>query len=472
MITKAEGLQEEQKSDPGIGLSDSSIVAEYCRRTPNSLRLAQEARKVLPSGITHDSRYLRPYSIYVERAAASRKWDVDGNEYVDYTGGHGALLLGHNHPQVVAGVQEQLRWGTHFGASHELEVRWAQLVQKLIPCAERVRFTSSGTEATLLALRLARAYTRKSKILRFEGHFHGWQDHVAFGVSSSFDGSPTPGVLPEVAANVLLAPPGDIERTVDLLDRNEDLAAVMLEPTGSRWGEVPISREFVEQLRQATAEREVVLIFDEVVSGFRCSPSGAQGAYGVVPDLSTLAKILAGGFPGGALVGCADIMDTLAFPEDGRPQSLKIAHQGTYNANPISATAGTIALSIVSSTDACERANQYAHRLRRELNRVLRREGLDWHAYGSFSGFHVFTNPDHLDISTADIESGKCDCQTLQSRNPGLMTKLQLGMLIHGVDIFPGPFGTTSAVHSEEDLGQTVEAFLRTLTMLRNEGEI
>src|SRR5262249_16837837 len=154
-------------------------------------------------GVTHDGRILQPYPIYVDRAAGSRKWDVDGHEYVDYMGGHGALLLGHNHPTVVEAVEAQLHRGTHYGSSHELEVRWAECVRQLMPSAERVRFTSSGTEATMMALRLARAFTGKPKVMRFLGHFHGWHDHAAFGVGTHFDGSPTPGVLGDVARQVV-----------------------------------------------------------------------------------------------------------------------------------------------------------------------------------------------------------------------------------------------------------------------------
>jgi len=167
----------------------STIEARYCERTRRSAQLYEEARRVIPAGLTHDSRTTLPYPIYAARAAGPRKWDVDGNEYVDYFGGHGALLLGHSHPAVVEAVQRQVALGTHWGASHELEVRWAELVHRLIPCAERVRFTASGTEATQLALRLARAYTGKPKVVRFVGHFHGWHDQVAPGAMSHFDGA-------------------------------------------------------------------------------------------------------------------------------------------------------------------------------------------------------------------------------------------------------------------------------------------
>ncbi len=219
-----------------MDLANSPIVDAYRRRTPKSAAWAQRAANVFPSGITHDSRALWPYPIYVERAAGSHKWDIDGHEYVDYSGGHGALLLGHNHPQVIAAVERQLHLGTHFGSCHELEVRWGELVQKLIPSAERVRFTSSGTEATMMAMRLARAYAGKPKVLRFLGHFHGWHDHAAFGVGSHFDGTPTPGVLDEVAHQVVLAPPGDLAGTREVLDRHGDIAGAIIEPTGAAGG--------------------------------------------------------------------------------------------------------------------------------------------------------------------------------------------------------------------------------------------
>ena len=279
----------------------SPIIDAYRRHTSKSAGLYERAQHVFPSGVTHDGRFLEPYPIYVERAAGSRKWDVDGNEYVDYAGGHGALLLGHNHPTVIDAIARQLPRGTHYGSGHELEIRWGELVQQLIPSAELVRFTNSGTEATLLALRLARAFTKRPKILRFAGHFHGWHDHMAFGVGSHFDGTPTPGVLTEVAENVVLAPPGDIDATRQILSGHDDIAAIILEPTGASWGQVPIAQSFIEALAELARAQGVLLIFDEVISGFRCSPGGAQAYYHVKPDLTTLAKILAGGLPGGAL---------------------------------------------------------------------------------------------------------------------------------------------------------------------------
>src|SRR4051812_35116870 len=185
---------------------ESKIVATYRARTKRAAELNRKARGLLPGGIVHDSRRMSPYGIYGDRASGSRKWDIDGNEYVDYYGGHGALLLGHQHPEVVAAIQRQLGKGMHFAAGNPLEVEWATLISRMIPSAERVRFTSSGTEATQLAMRLARAASGRSRIVRFQSHFHGWHDQVSFGVNDHLDGTPSVGVLQEVANNTTLVP--------------------------------------------------------------------------------------------------------------------------------------------------------------------------------------------------------------------------------------------------------------------------
>ncbi len=293
--------------------SNSRVVAAYRERTPASERLSREARESFPSGITHDSRRLLPYGIYVDHAKGPRKWDADGNEYVDFYGGHGALLLGHGRAEVVEAVARQMERGTHFGAGHELEVRWGALVREMVPSAETVRFTSSGTEANLMALRLARAFTGRAKILRFHGHFHGWSDHVAFGVGDHFDGTATPGVLAEIAQNTVLLPADDVDAVAGLLEADGDIAAVILEPTGASSGQIPLDGDFLAGLREVTRAHGVMLIFDEVVTGFRVSPGGAQAHYGVTPDLTSLAKILAGGLPGGAVAGRADVLELLDF---------------------------------------------------------------------------------------------------------------------------------------------------------------
>ena len=455
-----------------VALESSNIVETYRSKTRESAALSEDAAAQFPSGITHDSRHVRPYGVFVEKAVGSHKWDVDGNEYVDYFGGHGALLLGHGRPEVLAAIHEALDEGTHFGASHPRELAWARVIQRLIPTADRIRFTSSGTEATHLALRLARAFTGRSKIVRFLSNFHGWHDHMTSGYTSHYDGSPTSGVLESVASSIALVPPGDIDAVRTVLEQDKDIAAVILEPTGSSFGMVPIPEGFLEALREVTAKHGVLLIFDEVVTGFRVSPGGAQAHFSIKPDLTALAKILAGGLPGAAVVGGREILDALDFdaaPASGRE---KIQHQGTYNANPASAAAGTAALSIIESTDACKRANDYAERLRGRLNQILVEEQVQWAAYGTFSGFHVFTNPMKRAIDPEKFDAASVDWKEIKSNPPGVSDRLRLAMLINGVDITGWPGGTISAAHDEADLDKTVDAFRESLRMLRSEDVI
>src|SRR5436190_4688698 len=226
--------------------TDSEILRAYAERTPGSGSLHQQAKRLLPDGVTHVGRYMEPHPIYVERAAGSRKWDVDGNEYVDYLGGHGALILGHNHPGVVEAVTTQVRNGAHYGACHALEIKWCELVQRLVPSAEKVRFTVTGTEATHLALRVSRAFTGKSKIVRFAGHFHGWHDHVCFPPGGA------PGIIAGIVENTLIAAPNDTEQVERWLASRDDIAALILEPTGATFGQIPTTVETLRRLRELT----------------------------------------------------------------------------------------------------------------------------------------------------------------------------------------------------------------------------
>ncbi len=457
---------------PDAPLSNSGILAAYRDRTPNSARLFEEARRTFPSGITHDSRRLEPYGMYVERAAGPRKWDVDGNEYIDYFGGHGALLLGHNDPDVAAAIAEALARGTHFGASHAGELRWAQKIQAMVPSAEKVRFTSSGTEATLLSLRLARAATGRRKILRVRTHFHGWHDHMASGQTSHFDGSAAVGLVPGIAESTVLVDPEDLEGARAALAGGE-IAGAILEPTGASTGMVPASAAFLEGLREATSEAGTALIFDEVVTGFRVSPGGAQGHYGIRPDLTAFAKIVAGGLPGGAVAGRADFFERLDFDVSRERNIEKIGHQGTYNANPVAAAAGLAALSKIEATDACAHANAMGVRLRAGLNDAIRAAGVPWAAYGNFSIFHLFTNPaGRTDVSPDSFDPFACSYDELRGNAPGAAQKLRLALNVHGVDVTGWPGGTISATHGEAEIDATIEAFAGALDMMKADGEL
>ena len=275
-----------------------TILDEYVRKHPGSASRYEEAKGIFPGGVTHDNRYMVPFPIYVTHGSGPLKWDVDGNEYVDYVCGHGALILGHSHPEIVSAVSNQVARGTHLGANTEEELRWGRAIRRLVPSVEKLRFVSSGTEATLMALRLARAYTGRNRVVKFEEHFHGWHDYV---VSST--NRPVTGVPPTTSQSVLAFPP-DLSALERFLAQDGHVAAVILEPTGAHYGQLPLMvPQFLQDLREVTRRYSVMLIMDEVVTGFRVAPGGAQAKFGIDPDLTTMAKIVAGGLPGGVRRG-------------------------------------------------------------------------------------------------------------------------------------------------------------------------
>jgi glutamate-1-semialdehyde 2,1-aminomutase len=452
---------------------ESLMVGTYLERTPRSAQRHAEAITLLPSGIVHDSRRTWPHPLYVERAMGSRKWDIDGNEYVDYYGGHGSLLLGHQHPQVVEAVQAQLQKGMHFAAMQELQIEWARLIHEMLPCAERVRFTSSGTEATHMAIRLARASTGKPKLLRFVSHFHGWHDHVAFGVKEHLDGTPTSGVLGDVASNVILVKPNDVAGVARVLAARHDVAAVILEPIGASSGAVPTSPAVLRELRELTRQHGVLLIFDEVVTGFRVSPGGAQALYGVTPDLATLAKIVSGGMPGGAVAGRKDILDWLDYEASAAAKRERVAHEGTHNAHPLSAAAGVATLKVIRDTDACARASAAAAQIRTGMNEVLEEEGVPWAVYGAHSFFNFFTNPENRDIRPTTFDASSVPVEWFKpDKRERLLAKMRLAMLVHGIDLKSWRGGIVSSAHTQEDIDLTLQAWRRSLHALKKEGDL
>src|SRR5438477_6052968 len=208
--------------------------------TTHSHQLYQRALNLFPSGVTHDNRYFGPIEpVYIDRTGGSRKWDVDGNEYIDYWMGHGALLLGHGHPDIVEAVQRQMARGTHYGGSHALEVEWGELIQQLVPSAERIKFTASGTEAGMMAVRLARAYTGRPKLLKFQGHFHGWSDTMTAGFQAPFDVPSSVGVDQAILDRVIVAPTDLAEVERIFAEQPNDIACAIIEPTGASYGTIP-----------------------------------------------------------------------------------------------------------------------------------------------------------------------------------------------------------------------------------------
>jgi glutamate-1-semialdehyde 2,1-aminomutase len=440
-----------------------SIRSRYVELHPGSDRLSQRAVAVFPGGVTHDIRQSTPFSLYAASANGSRKWDVDGNEIVDYVMGHGALLLGHRPPAVVAAIEAQASLGTHYGASHELEVRWGELVQRLVPSAERLRFTSSGTEATMMAVRLARAHTGKEKILRLRSHFHGWNDSVTGQPDAEVTVPSSPGLPHGVLDASIVIPQNDVvalERT--LHEDSGMIAAMILEPTGAHWGTHPIDLEYVRRARQLTAEVGVVFIFDEVITGFRVSPGGAQQAYGITPDMTTMAKIIAGGLPGGCVAGRAEMLDQI-----GASHGHRISHPGTFNANPLSAAAGSACLSTIADGSYQARAASTAAALARGMNAVFRDESVAGACYGASSMLHIA-----LGMETQPPDGCGWGWNALPHPPPPVSQAasqaLSLGMINEGVHLMVDGMMVSSA-HTADDVAHTIEAFRRTLRAMRNE---
>jgi glutamate-1-semialdehyde 2,1-aminomutase len=448
-----------------------SLAARYAAAFPGSKQRFEKAQRLFPCGVTHDTRMMDPFPVYVDRCKGSKKWDVDGHELIDYFVGHGSHILGHSADDVVAAVQAQMAKGTHPGACHDLEIEWAEWVTKLIPSAEKVRFTGSGTEATMMALRLSRLATGRPKFLKFLGHFHGWHDAVTVVADPPYDTASVPGVPDGIAGVCVPLPPNDLNLVEDTLKRDAGIGAVILEPTGGHWGAVPIRGDFLRGLREITARLGRVLIFDEVITGFRVSPGGAQAYYGVTPDLTSLAKILAGGLPGGCLAGRADILAYLE-PRPGKP---KMKHPGTYNANPLSASAGVATLKRIATGEPSRLANEAARTLRNKLNALFQERDWPWVAYGDFSmvrvvpGYQGDRPPTDAGDTDCPIPFGN-DVNRLDGpKNMKQVYALRQAMLLNGVDWW-GLAGMTSCEHTPADVAKTVEAMAVSIGLLTAEG--
>ena len=444
----------------------------YMAKRSKSMEWFERASRVLAGKVGHDLRHFEPVPLYIARGKAGRKWDVDGNEYIDFLMGNGALLLGHAPPAVVETIRQAVGQGTHFGSDHPLHLEWAELVQQLVPSAERVRFVNSGSEATLLALRLARAYTGRNKILRFQGHFHGWHDDAVHGFQPPFEADGSLGVLPQVRDNMVLISDGDLKLVEDVLSRETDVAAVILEPSGASWGRVPLEGDFVRGLQKITARHGVVLICDEVITGFRFSPGGAQQLYDLRPDLSCFAKVLAGGMPGGAVVGRAEIMKL--FDLTGEPQHdryERVTHLGTFNAAPLSAAAGVAVLRQVAAGGPIDRANAVAKKLRVGWDAVLERHGIAGYVYGPSSIFHVYfeTDPERVRGISERWDLYTREASWLKGMPPRLIAEYQQRLRHHGVDVMSFTGGFVSAAHTESDIDEATAAFEQTVIGLRDQ---
>ncbi|MGH2535292.1 MAG: aspartate aminotransferase family protein [Thermomicrobiales bacterium] len=451
----------------------NSIHADYEERFAGSKALAGRARNVIAGGIVHDGRYMRPFPLYIDRADGAYKWDVDGHKLMDFGIGHGSLILGHNDPDIIEAVQEALLGGTHFSAGHEREVLWAEQIQKLIPSAEQVRFTASGTESTLLACRIARAHTDKPTMLKFDGHFHGWNDYLLKGEKPPFEHPTSPGVPDAVLGTVSVVPANDLAMVEERLSQ-EDVAGIILEPSGASWTSIPLEDQFLAGLRDLATKYGAVLVFDEVITGFRWSPGGAQARFGVIPDLTTMAKIVAGGMPGGAVGGQTEFMQHMAFKDEpGWNATKKVSQNGTFNANPVTAAAGLACLRKCADPAVQEYCDSLATRLRIGLNTAFEQHAVAGCAWGDSSVFHIIVGEPCGNRTAGDLRRPEgIDPETLKaSPKAGLAPSVYMGMLLEGIDLFAGG-GMLSTAHTEADVDAAIGAFERVLMRLRDEGAI
>lgn len=451
----------------------SRILADYEERFAGSKALAGRARSAIAGGIVHDGRYLRPFPVYIERADGASKWDVDGHKLLDFGMGHGSLILGHNDPDVLEAVREALPGGTHFSAGHEREVLWAEQIQKLIPSAEQVRFTASGTESTLLACRIARAHTGKPTMLKFEGHFHGWNDYLLKGEKPPFEHPASPGVPEAALGTVSVVPSNDLPMVEERLSQ-DDVAGIILEPSGASWTTIPLAEGFLAGLRELASKYGAVLVFDEVITGFRWSPGGAQARFDVIPDLTTMAKIVAGGMPGGAVGGKIEYMQHVAFKDEpGWNATKKVSQNGTFNANPVTAAAGLACLRTCADPAVQQRCDDLAARLRIGLNTAFERHAIPGCAWGDSSAFHIIAGDPCANRTAGDLRvpAGIAPETLKASPKGGAAPLVYLGMLLEGIDLFAGG-GMLSVAHTEADVDVAIAAFDRVLQRLRDEGAV
>jgi glutamate-1-semialdehyde 2,1-aminomutase len=425
--------------------------AVYRQTTPASRALHERAVAVMPGGTTRTTTYFDPYPLYIERGEGCRVWDADGTERIDMLGNYTAMILGHAHPKVVEAIRKQAARGTGFAAANPIEVQLATLLCDRVPSLDAVRFCNSGTEATMFAMRLARAFTGRPKIARIEGGYHGTHDYAEVSTHPVVSEAGAPDA-PIARPDSIGTPEWAVEQTVVLPFNNADaaeaiirrvggqLAAVILEPIIGAGGVIAATVEFLQRLRTVTQELGILLIFDEVIS-FRVASGGAQQLYGVTPDLTTLGKIIGGGLPVAAFGGRADVMEIL----DPR-RNPNIAQGGTYNGNPLGMAAGLATMSELTP-DVYEALNRQGTRVAEQLSEVFasRLVPVQVNSVGSLFALHFTAKP-------------VIDYRTMAAANKKMARDLFLGLVNHGVLMAPRAMGALSTPMLEQDIQQFIDA--------------
>ena len=424
----------------------------------NSIHPFAEAARVIAGGVNSPVRAWKSVGgdpLFVQSAAGSKIYDLDGKEYIDYVLSWGPMILGHAHPDVIAAVCDAARRGTSFGAPTTAETEMARLIREAIPSMERVRMTSSGTEAAMTAIRLARGCTGRNMIIKFDGCYHGHADSLLIKAGSGVTTLGIPGSpgIPEAVANLTLSLPYNdvpaLKKAVELYAEN--LAAVILEPVAGNMGVVLPEDGFLKALREATAEHNILLIFDEVITGFRFRFGGYQSLAGIQPDLTCLGKIIGGGLPVGAVGGKKEIMERLAPAGD-------VYQAGTLSGNPLAMSAGAATLSILKSMAGAYAAlDERAGRLCREMEKLFAARGISVCVNRAFSMFTLFFQ-----------EGPVCDLTSALRSDTDLYARFFHGMIQNGVWLAPSQFeaGFLSFAHTKDDMARTLTAVEKTLRRL------
>lgn len=423
-------------------------MSQDLRKEDLSRSAFEEAKQYIPGGVNSPVRAFKSVGltpIYIERGEGSRVFDIDGNSFIDYVGSWGPLIMGHAHPEVVEALQETAAKGTSFGAPTLLETEMAKLVCERVPSIEVVRMVNSGTEATMSAIRLARGYTGRSKIIKFEGSYHGHADSLLIKAGSGIAtlGLPdSPGVPESVAANTIAVPYNDLESVQLAFERfGEEIAAVIVEPVAGNMGVVPPLPGFLEGLRKVTSDYGSVLIFDEVMTGFRVGLNCAQGLYGVTPDLTCLGKVIGGGLPVGAYGGKRELMDQIA-------PAGPIYQAGTLSGNPLAMAAGYTTLKLLTPA-VYEQLEERGARLQAGFERNAKEFGipLSINRIGSMV-CPFFTNTPVVNFDTA------------KTSDLDMFRRYFAAMVQEGVSVPPSQFEGMfiSAAHTAEDIDATIEA--------------
>jgi glutamate-1-semialdehyde 2,1-aminomutase len=432
----------------------NDFFAPYRQKTPHSANLFRRAREVMPGGISHSFHYFPPYPFFVKRGKGSKLWDVDGNEYIDLWMGNYTHILGHHPESITEAVERQLKEGIHWGLVFEKQVEWAELIRELIPCAEMVRFCCSGTEATMYAVRVARAFTGKNTILKMAGGWHGPNADLTLGIKGPFEERESLGLLPELQHYTKTLFFNDIEGSLDVIRQHQkDLAGIILEPAIGGGGFIPATTDYLRMLRSETEKCGALLILDEVITAFRLSLGGAQARLGVTPDLATLGKIIGGGLPVGAVVGKKEILERTSPERRTKKAERVLIGGGTFSAHPLTVAAGVAMIRYLKdhADTVYPLLDNRGKRIRERVQQALRQNGVRGVTTGIGSLFQThFPLQDHGVLNSPQTLYQFTDIEKREE-------EFRIRMLTQGVHVMHGG-GALSLAHSDADIETIVEA--------------